>query len=416
MKLFYKLLPLIFLFPLFTLAQSNYKPGIIVNLKGDTVNGFVDFQEWANNPESVNFKDAPGGPVRRFMASEIIYFQVGHVVAYQSYNGPVSMDATNINHLSTGRDTSFKTMAVFLKLEQDGKYIALYSYADDLKKRYFVSEKKDNKAFELIYRTYVNSDLSYNTVNEERYKGRLIYLSSKYNSYSDNLKKNIEDAAYDQDLVTIVNKINRTTNPVQFHGKSPVSFYAGISAGLTSMKPPANDGVFTYRNVSPVNSYLPRIAAGINIYTNPEVGKVVFKGEIAVSANSFKTYFNGYYNLSSSARSYLTLNQLTVSFDPQVQYNIYNTDHLKFYLDAGISINFSKYSNNSLYDGLYDFTTSNYIPAITNWFSYPFSAGVVLNGKIAIFVTYTLPADFTTINYTYSSTQIGINYTFGSNK
>jgi hypothetical protein len=413
MKHLYKLLLVIFLLPLFTLAQSNYKPGVIVTLKGDTLHGFIDYKEWENNPESINFKLALSGAAQQYTPNEITYFQVAQLDAYRRYSGPVSMDATNIGRLSSGKDTSYKTLVVFLKLEQDGRYISLYSYTDDLKKRYFVTEKINNEPFELVYRTYTDADKTYNTTNETKYKGQLIYLSSKYNRNTDELRTTIETSSYDQDLINIVSKINGSAKQSTHHTKSSISFYAGIGSGISSIKPP-NNYYFYSSDYSYVNSYLPRISFGINAYTNPEVGKLVFKGEVALSANTFKTYFNQYFY--SHQKSYITLNQYTVSLDPQVLYNIYNSDSFKFYVEAGVSFNLSKNSNNNLYSAGSTDPEQNYIQLNPNWFSVPLSAGITLNNKIGIYVSYIIPSVFSGNGFTYSSTQFGLTYTFGQKK
>jgi hypothetical protein len=413
MRHFYKSFLTVFLLPLLSLAQSNYKPGVVVTLKGDTLHGFIDYKEWENNPESINFKPAISEPAKQYTPNEITYFQVAQLDAYKSYNGPVSMDATNIGRLSSGKDTSSKILVVFLKLEQDGKYIALYSYTDDLKKRYFIAEKTNNKPFELVYRTYNDVDKTYNTVNETKYKGQLIYLSSKYNKNTEELRTTIESSSYDQDLVNIVYKINGSAKRVISHNKSGISFYAGIGSSISSIKPP-NDYTFYSTDDSYVYSYLPRISFGMNVYTNPEVGRLVFKAEIALSANTFKTYFNQYFY--SAPKSYLTLNQYTVSLEPQVLYNIYNSDRFKFYLEAGVSLNFSKYSNNNLYSAGSTDPESNYIEVTNSWFSVPLSAGVTLNNKIGLYVSYIIPSVFSGNGFSYSSTQFGLTYTFGQKK
>ncbi len=413
MKQLYKSFLIIFLLPLFSLAQSNYKPGIVVTLKGDTLHGFIDYKEWENNPESINFKPALSEAAQQYTPNEISYFQVGQLEAYKGYNGPISMDATNIGRLSSGKDTSFKTAVVFLKIEQDGKFITLYSYTDDLKRRYFVAEKTNNNPFELVYRTYVDADKTYNTVNETKYKGQLIYLSSKYNRNTDELRTTIEGSGYDQDLVNIVSKINDSAKQATHHTKSSISFYAGIGSGISSIKPPDNYNFYS-ANDSYVYSYLPRVSFGINAYANPEVGRLVFKGEIALSANAYKTYFNQYFY--SNNKSYISLNQYTVSLDPQVLYNIYNSERFKFYLEAGVSLNFSKYNNNNLYSAGGTDPEPNFIELTNSWFTVPLSAGVTLNNKIGIYVSYIIPSVFSGNGFTYSSTQFGLTYTFGQKK
>jgi hypothetical protein len=118
-----KLLFLILLAPFFSAAQDNYQPGVVVNLQGDTLRGLINYSEWDNNPSSISFKpDQKSGPLK-FTANDIKYFSVdvGHLAAYIKYIGPILTDNTDINHLSVGRDSSFREDTVFLKILQQGK-------------------------------------------------------------------------------------------------------------------------------------------------------------------------------------------------------------------------------------------------------------------------------------------------------
>src|ERR1700733_3263657 len=109
MTQFYKLLFLLFLLPLFTLAQSNYKPGYVVTLKGDTLRGFIDYKGWDSNPTAISFKKAISDNKPKVLTiSNIGFFNIEGVAAYQKYTCPISMDATNTAHLGTFRDTSYR--------------------------------------------------------------------------------------------------------------------------------------------------------------------------------------------------------------------------------------------------------------------------------------------------------------------
>ncbi|MGZ3814058.1 MAG: hypothetical protein ACXVJN_20060, partial [Mucilaginibacter sp.] len=61
MRVLYKLSVLFFLLPLISVAQSNYKPGYVVTLKGDTIHGFINYREWNKNPRQIAFKNDING-------------------------------------------------------------------------------------------------------------------------------------------------------------------------------------------------------------------------------------------------------------------------------------------------------------------------------------------------------------------
>jgi len=46
MKHLVKLLLIFILLPFISTAQTNYKPGYVVTLTGDTLHGFIDYKEW----------------------------------------------------------------------------------------------------------------------------------------------------------------------------------------------------------------------------------------------------------------------------------------------------------------------------------------------------------------------------------
>jgi hypothetical protein len=411
MRYFYALLFAVILFPSFSYGQSNYKPGLVVTIKGDTVRGFIDHREWENNPANIRFKKALNTSERQYGTGDITYFRIDHFDAYRRYNGPISMDDFDVNHLSSTGDTSFKIATVFLKIEQDGQYATLYSYSDNLKKRYFVAEKTDNKPVELIYRLHnIVEQGSSRTIAQEKYKGQLIYLAAKYNSNSDALRTEIERAGYNNDLVGVMSKINRSGKQDN-SGRNPgSSFYVGISSGANAFKAPKN---LSYHYT---NSYLPRVSIGVNAYTNPDVGTLVVRGEIGFFMNNNKTYFNAS-SYSDGTKPFYTINQYNFSLSPQLIYNLYNTNSFKFYVNAGASLNLSKYSNTTNYNfGSHgSYKNSNNLGSLT-WLSIPLSTGITLQNKIGIFVSYTIPTIIDNNDTKFSSEQIGINYIFGHRK
>jgi hypothetical protein len=401
------LLLLIFLFSLKSFAQSNFKPGLIVNLKGDTTHGFVDYREWGDDPVSINFKAALNGPVQTYTPNDIEYFSIDKFVAYQKYSGKISTDQTNISNLSHGRDTSTKTAIVFLKLEQKGMYLTLYSYTDAVKVRYFVSTKDEPQPVELINRVYYVADSPSKTVDENTYKGQLIFLSSRYNGDSNDIRTLLNNVRYNDDLVNAVEKINHFKKQKDAHKKSNVTFFAGISSGLTSIKPPIDHNSFDPQ-IKTTASSIPKIFVGINSYVNPDIGTVIFRIEASVAENNMQTTFKALDN--PDQRSDLMLNQLNIALSPAIIYTIYNTNPFKIYLEGGLNLNFSSYSKNYLYDSSGALGVLN---ASAGWISIPFTAGVLLNNKLGIFATYILPSKVSGESYKLYSEQIGITYDFG---
>src|SRR5579872_52938 len=171
MKHLYPFLSLIFLLPFFASAQSNYKPGYIVNLKGDTSKGFIDYKEWDKNPVKINFKyNLQATEVQKLSVDDINAFAVNSLEYYEKYKVSVSQDQVDVEKLSTGVDTSNSTANIFLRVLEKGKYITLYDYKDDIKNRFFVKDNALAKPEELIYRTYLNPNEVTQIVTQPRYQ------------------------------------------------------------------------------------------------------------------------------------------------------------------------------------------------------------------------------------------------------
>ncbi|WP_295799768.1 hypothetical protein [Mucilaginibacter sp.] len=208
----------IFLFiaalPLLATAQSNYKPGYVINLKGDTLRGFIDYRGWDTNPDVIKFKQAQTSTVERLTVNEINFFSLDKVVSYKKYTGTLSMDNANPDNVQENRDTTFKIASVFLKVLQKGKNVALYSYSDNIKTRLFIGDQPNYQPAELVYRLYYDMEAVKifehgRTVNENTYMSQLYTLAAKYNAVSTALQRDIEDSAYREYYVLqIVKKIN----------------------------------------------------------------------------------------------------------------------------------------------------------------------------------------------------------------
>lgn len=212
MKLFYQT-AIILLIPFLCKAQSNYKPGYIVNLKGDTIHGFIDYREWDTSPAFIKFKASAESKITKLSPHDINIISISKNAEYQRYAGRITTDPTNTDIMIEERDTTFRTDTVFLELIQRGKNLALYSYSDNIKTRYFIGEQPDYTPVELIYRLYYDFDkashLSGRTVNEDTYLKQLFALAQKYNCITDLFIRDIEDAEYKEAHLThIVSMIN----------------------------------------------------------------------------------------------------------------------------------------------------------------------------------------------------------------
>jgi hypothetical protein len=366
MKHFYKALLTLIILPALSYAQSNYQQGYVVTLKGDTLKGHIDNKDWDSNPTAINFKTViTDKNPQKFTVNNISFFSVGGL-SFEKYTGPISTDIININNLSEGRDTSFRIDTVFLQILQKGKNVAIYSYSDDVRIRFYIGEKPDYKPVELVYRLYYDNNGASDrlTVNENTYLKQLFAMANKYGVLDDDLESVLQKANYSKDdLMGIVSKINNISKSeyeknYTDHIKTDIFVTAGLNIFSASPKSWASS-----YGLPSSTSVLPAFSVGINLIPRPNSDKVEFRAELLFTQSNYNS-----------------VDLTEISFVPQGIYNFYHAKDLKIYVGFGFLITHNTYSDQySVFNGL-----SN---------SFMFKAGVKFGKRWEIFSnTRTFPS------------------------
>lgn len=364
MKHFYKALLTLIILPALSYAQSNYQQGYVVNLKGDTLHGFIDNKDWDSNPIAINFKTAiEDKNPQKFTVNDISFFNVGRL-SFEKYAGPISTDIININKLSEGRDTSFRIDTVFLQILQKGKNVAIYSYSDDIRTRFYIGEKPDYKPVELVYRLYYdnNGDSDRKTINENTYLKQLFAMANKYGVLDDDLEGFIQKANYSKsDLLNIVSRINNISKSEyekNYTDHMKTDFF--VTAGLNIFSASPKSWASSY-GLPSSTSVLPALSVGINLIPRPSSDKVEFRAELLFTQSS-----------------YASVDLTEISFVPQGIYNFYHAKDLKIYAGFGFLITHNTYSD-------------NIVGGLSN--SFMFKAGVKFGNRWEVFSnTRTFPS------------------------
>ncbi|MEO6849210.1 MAG: hypothetical protein ABI203_04305 [Mucilaginibacter sp.] len=394
------------LLPTLSFAQSNYKSGYVVNLKSDTLRGFINLKEWGHNPKNISFKRSLSDKAQELGLSDINYFELTGYVGYHAYKVSISLNAIDLASPPSLTDTIKLTDNVFLKILQSGKNVTLYSYRDDIKTRFYIKENNSDTPTELTYGVYQdpNSDAKV-VINKNTYKAQLAQLAFKYNPGDDKLIAQAQSAAYnEEDLIAVASKINGNSalKPISNSGSATSArFFAG--AGFTSSKLTAGE---LYSNPSSKSS-APRITMGADLIINPAVGHLIFRIEAGYTTNSynFTVPVNTIYNAVGAQPTYVKITQNAISITPQAIYNIYNGVDLKVFVDLGLELNFVSYPTNS---GL---TTK------PEYESFQYKAGVVISKRLEIYGSYYPASNISDIttgdNDNLATYQVGVNYFFG---
>lgn len=400
-----------------TKAQSNYQKATIISNNSEKLHGWVNYKEWAKSPTVISFKtDRENGDARKYTVKEISYLEVQDMEYYERFYVNISIDKREpIAELSTGPDNAAIRDTVLLKIIQKGNVVDLYAYKDNIKTRYYLKEKGKDSAVELMYKKYMDPKENIKIVTVAGFKNQLIEAAkgSKVNT-SDLLALLLNTEYKEKDIARITHLINGgKSQPYPLHKPSKTSFYAGIAFSSSTAfyegeHPLAKDATHQ-------TSYFPKLSLGIDFRNNPFIGKLLIRLDLSFTGarQEISKVDEG---VGKTTHSF---NQYTGSFTPQVIYNFYNSDPLKFNAGAGLSLNLSQYSNNIKQFENYknhEVEDMKKMDLSGFWVAVPVRIGTVLNKKYEVYAQYNYPVsaitNYTNYSISVTSWQVGFNYSF----
>ncbi|MGZ4001219.1 MAG: hypothetical protein ACXVIY_11345, partial [Mucilaginibacter sp.] len=409
---------LILTMPFIAFAQSNYKPGYVVTAKGDTVKGFINYQEWDANPEAITFRKTADGQSVKYGVNDISAFSVDKLETFIRYSGKISTNAVDPDKVGTDAetkgDTGFRVAAVFFKVLEKGPRVALYSYRDDVKIRFYVGDAPNYTPRELIYRLT-------RTNTEKTYQKQLSAVALNNNELNESLIAIIARSEYSEDnILDIVSRINKITNTeykkTHYSGSS-VNLFVGAGLSICSTSSDAGSQ-YSVGGGKSYTSFGPRISFGIDLFANPATRALQFRLELSGAQNKFRSLYT--LKVNPYKPTEVSFNSQELSVSPQVIYNFYNGDKFKIFVGVGVIFSHLSYSN--AYFGSQNHDGSEASIATNEPFAFAGSdnallakAGVQIGRHFLIYGT--LEGNVTVTENTYfglssSYKQIGINYLF----
>ncbi|WP_316838039.1 outer membrane beta-barrel protein [Pedobacter nutrimenti] len=411
------LVGLLMAIPVLSFAQSNFQKGYLVTNNQDTIKGYVDYKERSANPSSFNFRTDLNNEIKVYGVKECSAYGIDGIESSQRYVVRISQSRMTLNDLSTGLDTSSKTDTVFLKVLQTGKNITLFSYEDNIKRRFFIRESGMSEPYELIQSFFLAPNKTGVFVTDNKYVRQLKEVTEKFGM--DISEEKLKYYRYSgADLIKLSSRINGDAAVKSTYKLT--RFYAGGGLSISKVSFQGQNDLASKAAINN-SSAMPSFQAGIDLFLNPAIRRFIFRTELSFFSSKNKVSLNEPINEYISDQSQ-AFDQLSLCLTPQFIYNFYNTSALKVFLGAGLGCNFSKYSNviSSMYNSLrkeFDIQKDTFKPEKFN-FSFPISAGVVLNKKIEVSAMYSMPTSITTYTMFSASMQrwkFGVNYLFGKN-
>jgi hypothetical protein len=477
MKFLYYLLVLILFAPIFSSAQGTYKHGYIVGLKGDTIKGFIEFKKWEKNPDTISFKkELHDSPIQTYTVLNAKAFGLKGIDDYRRYTINISLDHVDKAKLKIGIDTNFVAQNVFLLILTTGNNVTLFSYADSIKTRYYISESMYQEPRELAYRVYYQGNTLGGIQTDTTYRNQFRYLALKYKPIVDTAKAKAAAAAAiaaaaaaNQKVVSkAIKRRSKTTYKVTAISKSAMAkiqsqrvaaekdsvanadtlgtmiakakyvktdllkIAKAINGDVTekfdtvrhwwSAGLVINDNILSLKGPAKFpnsSSIFPKISFGYNVFLNKKTERMVLRTELSLTANKYS--FPDTKDTSGATNSLSKIRQYTFSVAPQLIYNVYNTIELKAYINLGVSANLSAYNKYTFTRSSSDTTiVSNKYPKLSMfWFNVPIKAGVVIDNHYEFYLGYAFSTTVTSGSTAYigklKEYELGFNYYFGFN-
>lgn len=344
---YYKSITSLFLFFSFfftVFAQENYLRGYLTLSNGDTSQGYIDYRNWAANPNRIYFKNNLNDTRKQYTPLQIKGFSVSDE-QYESAIVSTEISPISANELNFEPALIFRTDTTFLQTMIQGRK-SLYFYKNNLGTDQFYI-KSGAKYELLIYKKYLENHNKANYVIEnEQYKEQLNAYLSDCPTLSSQLtalkyeKKSMEDL-----LVTYYREAQL---PIGFQKKTEkASTQFGVTAGgsYTALKFKSGDfPELVNANFEPSLN----ITGGLffEIVTPRNRKKWSIYNELTIAAYKAKGVYEEYFNeeryninRTQIGFTYLKLNNL-VRFKQPVGKSF-------FFANAGISNGFALQSTNT---------------------------------------------------------------------
>ncbi len=171
-------------------AQKHYLEGFIVQTDGDTIKGFIGYNNWNDNPDYVNYRSTKEGQTIKYLPYEILAFGVNEDLFESSFvYYEISPRATEI--LKFNPDLQLEQKQVFLRILYKGeKTLALYKTHSGIDNFYIYYGDKYEL---LIYKKYLQTvDEKTLAKSNKKYLGQLLIYFQK----CPELQSKIESASY----------------------------------------------------------------------------------------------------------------------------------------------------------------------------------------------------------------------------
>jgi hypothetical protein len=215
----------------YLLEAANFQNGYVVNIQGDTLKGFIDYQDWSYNPFEIAFKPGKNRSVVKYYANDLKGFGV---MERQYVATPVQKEVSPFRDSELEKDPNLHLAAdtVFLQRLIGGDKPLLYLKEWNDKENFYIYE--DSAYVLLLHKTYV--EYTENNYRKEYHNMRFIGQLTRYFWNDPSMMEKVSETYYSRtDLEQLFVEYLKLTNQKKTFVNSDykVSTTFGLVAGAS---------------------------------------------------------------------------------------------------------------------------------------------------------------------------------------
>lgn len=322
--------------PSTTFAQKKYQSGEITKLDGQVEEGFINYQNWVKNPNSISFKLNENGTAVSYKPTTIRGFRVANE-SYESATVQVENSPVVLDKLSKSTDLQLRTETVFLQTMFKGEK-SLFHFKNEMKSLFYIQEGE--KYILLKYKKYLYTANRKNAIRE--YKEYISQLS-QYLRDCQSIQRKLSVTKYKlediEKLFLTYYKCLNTESEFQRESEKVFSKF-GILAGvtMTTFNFSSDVSIFNYLTKADfTNSVQPTLGITYEFFFPRNFYRISLISELTFSRYDI----DGLQEIKFSSTDYFVnstnFNFSYINLNPLFRYRILSKNNLDVFVELGIS-------------------------------------------------------------------------------
>lgn len=319
-------------------SQKNYLPGYIINIKNDTIHGFVDYKNWNINPNKINFKVKKDHTPITYSHNNINGFAVKDEI-YVSAIVNLETSPIQTNLLQDYPELNIKLDTVFLQTLFNGSKSLYYHKSARGRDNFYIKRGDD---FELL--TYKKYTSLYIIKENKKYKGQLaLYLNDcssirsklTHTEYTQKSLGKLFQQYYDCSQEDIIFQKKKEKTHID------IGILAGVS--LSKLKFKSESATFNYLSDADFNQSTD-FTSGIfvDVFFSRILKKWSINNELLYSQSKFEGRHHSFRNETGDVNTFTEFGYSYIKLNNLLRFNtLLNQKSLRVFINAGISNGFA---------------------------------------------------------------------------